>query len=200
MLVNEHLTWKEHITVTENKVSKNLGLLHRARRVLDSTALKNLYFSFIHGYLNYGNMVWASTSATKLKKLASKQKQALRILNDEFTDIKEIMVRMKVLNIYKLNIYQILNFVFKIKANTAPCIFQNPFTEIQHQYSTRFSKNSFVESQLVNCQKKISVSSRGQRLWSKLLDQQQKSLDRETSFKKSIKLTLLSLENKLKFF
>ena len=27
---------------------------------------------------------------------------------------------MKVLNIYKLNIYQILNFMFKIKANTAP--------------------------------------------------------------------------------
>ena len=65
MLIDEHLTWKERITVIENKVSKN------------STALKNLYFSFIHSYLNYGNIVWASTSRTKLKKLASKQKQAL---------------------------------------------------------------------------------------------------------------------------
>ena len=54
VLIDEHLTWKEHIAVIENKVSKNLGLLHRARRVLDSTALKNLYFSFIHSYLNYG--------------------------------------------------------------------------------------------------------------------------------------------------
>ena len=68
MLIDEHLTWKEHVTVIENKVSKNLGLLYRARRVLDSTALKNLYFSFIHSYLNYGNIVWASTSRTKLKK------------------------------------------------------------------------------------------------------------------------------------
>ena len=41
----------------------------------------------------------------KTKKLASKQKQALRILNNEFTDIREIMIRMEVLNIYKLNIY-----------------------------------------------------------------------------------------------
>ena len=79
-------------------------------------ALKNLYFSFIHSYLNYGNTVWTSTSTTKLKKLASKQKQC------------KIMVRMKVLNIYKLNMYQILNFMSKIKANTAPCIFQNQFT------------------------------------------------------------------------
>ena len=200
VLIDKHLTWKEHITVIENKVSKNLGILYRARRVLDSTALKKLYFSFIHSYLNYGNIVWASTSRIKLTKLASKQKQALRIVYNESTDIKEIMGRMKVLNIYKLNIYQILNFIFKIKTNTAPCIFEKQFTGIQHQYSTRFSKNSFVESQLVYSQTKFSVSSRGPRLWNKLVDQQQKSLDRETCFKKSIKLSLLSLENEIRFF
>ena len=105
VLIDEHLTWKDHITVIENKVSKNVGFLHRAKSVLDSTALKNLYFSFIHSYLNYGNIVWASASTAKLKKLASNQKQALRILNNEFTDIRKIMVRMKVLNIYKHNIY-----------------------------------------------------------------------------------------------
>ena len=44
VLIDEHLTWKEHIAVTENKVSKNLGLLHRARRVLNSTALKICIF------------------------------------------------------------------------------------------------------------------------------------------------------------
>ena len=71
---------------------------------------------------------------SKTKKTTSKQKQALRILNNDFTDIKKIMVRMKVLNIYKLHIFQILNFMFKIKANTAPCIFQNQFTKIHHQY------------------------------------------------------------------
>ena len=121
---------------------------------------------------------------SKTKKLSSKQKQALRILNNEFTDIREIMVRMKVLNIYKLNIYQILSLMFKMKANTAPCIFQNQFMEIQHQYSTRFSKNNFVESHLVCSQTKFSVSSRRPRLWNKLLDQQQIYLDRKTSFKK----------------
>ena len=33
------------------------------------------------------------------------------------------MVRMEVLNIFELNIYQILNFMLKIKTNTTPCIF-----------------------------------------------------------------------------
>ena len=34
----------------------------------------------------------------------------------------EIMVRMKVLSLCKLDIYQILNFMFKIKINTAHVI------------------------------------------------------------------------------
>ena len=78
--------------------------------------------------------------------------------------------------------------------------FPKPVYEIQHQYSTKFSKNSFVESQLIYYQTKLSVSSQGPRLWNILLDQQQKSLDRKTFFKKSIKLTLFSLENELRFF
>ena len=67
------------------------------------------------------------------------------------------MVRIKLLNIYKLNIYENLNFMFQIRTNTGPCIFENQFTEIQHQYSTRFSKNSFVENQIVYSQTKFSV-------------------------------------------
>ena len=40
----------------------------------------SLYYSFIHNYLNYGNIAWCNTSMTKLKKLLSKQKQALRTI------------------------------------------------------------------------------------------------------------------------
>ena len=68
-------------------------------------------------------------------------------------------------------------------------------SNLAHQFSTRVSNNSFVESQLVYSPTRLSVSSRGPRLWNKLLDQQHKSLDHETSFEKPIKLTPLSLEN-----
>ena len=39
---------------------------------------------------------------TKLKKLASKQKQTIRIFENENCNIKESMTKMKILNIYKL--------------------------------------------------------------------------------------------------
>ena len=78
VLVDENLTWIDHITLFENKLSKNLGLLHKAKNYLKS--MVSLYYSFIHSYLNYGNIAWCSTSMTKLKKLLSKQKQALRTI------------------------------------------------------------------------------------------------------------------------
>ena len=71
-LIDERLTWNNHITVIENTVSKHFGPLYRARRAPDSTALENLYFSFIHSYLHYGNIVWASTSRIKLNQRVSK--------------------------------------------------------------------------------------------------------------------------------
>ena len=84
VIVVEHLNWKDHINVIENKLSKNLGLLHKAKQFLNAKAMKSLYFSFIHSYLTYGN-VWCSTSMNKTKKLFSKQKQAIKII--PMTDI-----------------------------------------------------------------------------------------------------------------
>ena len=78
--VDENLIWIDHITLVENKLSKNLGLLHKAKNYLNKKSMVSLYYSFIHSYLSYGNIAWCSTSMTKLKNLLSKQKQALRTI------------------------------------------------------------------------------------------------------------------------
>ena len=65
------------------------------------------------------------------------------------------------LNIYKLNIYQVLTFMFKIKQDTVPVSFRNDFREISHRYPTRFSQSNFVEGNILSNQTKLAVSSRG---------------------------------------
>ena len=126
ILLDEHLSWKNHISVVENKVSRNIRILHEAKNIFSKGGLKTLSFSFVHCYLNYGNIAWGSTTWTKLKELASKQRQAIRaIYPAEY--IREKMEEMKVLNIYKLNFYQVLTFTFKIKRDSAPAAFRNNF-------------------------------------------------------------------------
>ena len=119
VLVDENLTWIDHITLVEKKLSKNLGLLHKAKNYLNKKSMLSLYYSFIHSYLNCGNIAWCNTYMTKLKELLSKQKQALRTIpvptSQSESRSKQIMRELCVLNIYQLSIYNILNFMFKVK-------------------------------------------------------------------------------------
>ena len=48
VLFNETLSWKNHTNLIENKISKSLGILHRAKFLLNQRSRKNVYFSFIH--------------------------------------------------------------------------------------------------------------------------------------------------------
>ena len=54
--IDEKLTWKNHIEVVENKISKNIGVLYRASNLLDFKNLLKIYFSFIHIYISYANI------------------------------------------------------------------------------------------------------------------------------------------------
>ena len=41
-LLDVPLSWKNHISVAENKVSKNIGILHKAKNILTKGGLKTL--------------------------------------------------------------------------------------------------------------------------------------------------------------
>ena len=47
VLLDENLTWKNHINLIENKISKSLGILHPAKFLLNQKSRKDIYFSFI---------------------------------------------------------------------------------------------------------------------------------------------------------
>ena len=80
VILDEHLTWKKHIQLIKIKVSKSVGVLYNANKLINSKCLRSIYFSFIYSYINYANIAWATTNKTNLKKLFWKQKQAARII------------------------------------------------------------------------------------------------------------------------
>ena len=42
----------------ENKVSKNIGILYKAKEIINAKGLRSLYYSFIHTLLNYHDEVY----------------------------------------------------------------------------------------------------------------------------------------------
>ena len=66
IFTDESLTWKGHIEDSCNKISKSVGIMYKSRNINSKRLMKQLYFSFIHSYLNYANKAWASTNKSNL--------------------------------------------------------------------------------------------------------------------------------------
>ena len=56
ILLDDNLSWKEHIKYLENELAKDIGLMYRAKLFLDKKSLLAIYYSYIHSYLNYANL------------------------------------------------------------------------------------------------------------------------------------------------
>ena len=80
IIIHENLSWKPHITSICDKVAKVIGILSKSRRYLPSVTLKTLYNSLFLPYINYCNLIWASTYASYLEPLYLLQTKAIRII------------------------------------------------------------------------------------------------------------------------
>ena len=162
-MLDEHIGWNDHIHAIEKKLTKNIGLLYRATQVLDKESLKAIYFSFIHSYLNYANITWASKYFTKLKTIHYQQKHAARIIFDEdiLTDSRPLLRSLNALNIYQINLYQHANFMYKFKKCQAPKLFNMAFEKSTDKYPTQFSENNFKCKKYSLTSTKHSISVRG---------------------------------------
>ena len=202
VIIDENLTWKNHIEVVENKISKNIGVLYRASHLLDFKNLLKIYFSFIHIYISYTNIAWASTFKTKLQGILKKQKHAARITfhANRLDHARPLLKEMKALNVYQINLIQTLKFMHKTKYGKNPRIFLPKFREVDHQYPTRFSQNSFCYKRSACKTTSFAITLRGPTIWNSFLSPHEKSIPHLSSFLKQIKFKLLNSNNETEFY
>lgn len=121
VLVDDKLTWKPHINYVCGKIAQTIGVLAKARHVVDGKSLHLLYCSLVSPYLTYCAEVWGNNYKTAIYPLVCLQKRAIRIIHNvgfrghtnslflqskvmKFPDLVEYLT---VLIIYKANKYQL---------------------------------------------------------------------------------------------
>ena len=149
VILDEHLTWKTHIQLIENKVSKNVGVLYKTIKLINSKCLRIISFFFIHSYINYANIAWVSINKTKLK-----------INQDRFTHACPLPKTLNALNVYQINLLPVLLFMHKIKTNSSPRIFIRQFQTINHKCATPYSRNNFKEPKVETNYAKYCIHAR----------------------------------------
>ena len=93
VMLDENISWKDHIKTTEKKLAKNSGLLYRTKPYLGERSLKTKCFTYI---------AWASTCITKLKPLRYTEKQAVHIVFNKgrLSHSKPLFKILNALNVY----------------------------------------------------------------------------------------------------
>jgi hypothetical protein len=61
VILDEHLSWKAHISHVANKISKSVRIIYRASFFLFKSSLRTLYYSLVYPYRQYCITVWGST-------------------------------------------------------------------------------------------------------------------------------------------
>ena len=143
VLIDERLSWSEHIKLVNNKVLKSIGIIRKIRDFISQEVLNILYYSLIHPHLSYGNIVWASTYPSNLQKLLIAQKKFVRLatFSNYLSPSAPLFKNLQIMSVYDINILQSCVFTYKYiqLSHLLPKSFHEFFTVNSqvHSYNTR---------------------------------------------------------------
>ena len=147
IVVDQHITWKQHHLYINIKIAKVIGVLRRLRNLLDIDILKCIYNALINPHLHYGAIAWGFNASL----IGQIQKKAIRIVcktkYNAHTEplFKELKI-LKFVDIVKLQVHKLY---FKYTNKTLPTYFYvSDIIRVNdandHRYRTRYAINTLL--------------------------------------------------------
>jgi hypothetical protein len=139
IVLDDTISWVEHINIIKNKISKSIGIIAKARKYLNSNTLLTLYYSFVYPHLLYCIESWGNACDTYLLPILKLQKKVLRLVKNvpKTFESKILFSELKVLTVKNLYQYTVAIFMYKYKTGKLPRVFADFFSINQNIYSTR---------------------------------------------------------------
>ena len=134
VIIDENLTWKNHIYAISKTISRNTGMLTKLKHFVPENILHSLYCTLILPYINYGVLIWGNTSKIYLDKIFKLQKWAIRtISNSHYRSHTGLLFsKFNVLNVHDTFNLNLGIFMYKHHSNQLPPIFSTYFTKHVH--------------------------------------------------------------------
>ena len=84
--IDRHLAWDEHIHFVRSKVSRAIGFLKYAKKLLPQDTFCKMYRGIVEPHLRYCCSVWGACGGTMLQVLQKLQNRAARIVTNSSYD------------------------------------------------------------------------------------------------------------------
>ena len=192
VLIDECLTWKNHIDCISKTISRNIGVMNKLKFSLPTRILHTLYCTLILPYINYGILIWGNTCKLYIDKLVKLQKWAIRTVSKSHyrSHTAPLFANSNVLTINDMYTLELAIFMYKFSINELPVAFNDFFTKRSdiHNYPTRHAKDLNITKNNKTFSDK-GIRSNGPILWNSLPSSLKESKNAKyfrNSFKKSL--------------
>ena len=103
MVIDNRLKWSSHLGHISNKISKDIRMITKVRKVFDETTLMSLYNSLILPYLMYCVHVWGNAYETHLRQLMTLQNKIVKLITGvpRRTNADALYVKLNILPLKK---------------------------------------------------------------------------------------------------
>ena len=193
VIIDNKLTWKEHINYISGKIARGIGIITKARKYLNKESLLSLYYSFIYPYFTYCNQVWGNTCKTYLEKIILQQKRAIRMIAGvpRFHSTDLLFTELKLLKFIHINKYLIGRLMFRIYNHELQNLFGDFFTVNRelHGHNTRQALHYHIPLFKTNLGKSC-LRYYGAMIWNKIMSLKIPTTTNEFLFSRTLKANI----------
>ena len=194
MILDNNLTWTQHINYVNLKLSKSIGILCKLRHLVTKQMLRPLYFTFVQPYIDYGLIDWGGANRSTLELVRKSIRKAVRILSFQKKECHkdQLFENLKILNFDLYNEFTIGKFMWKLSNNLLPNCINKLFKSNEVHKHIPGHENDFFLPAINTEIKRRTVTFKGIKIWKKI-PSDIKSIPLFSKFKKQLHNSLLNI-------
>ena len=177
MYIDENIKWHSHIAHVVLMISRNLGIMGRAKYLLSSRELLLLYNTLVLPHLSYCAVIWGKNYDTNIKRITMLQKRALRIIDKKpyLYPSNDLFIKYKMLKFKDMVKEQSIMIVLAFIKNELP----RPMAEMfkrEPATNTRHPKHFAIPFASRNY-RLFALSCSAPRIWNEVIAPEFKSIE-----------------------
>ena len=136
--IDSELSFNEQVRNVCKKASRQINVIMRLSKLLDTDVKLTMYRSFIFSNFNYCPAIWLMCSQANMKKLEKLNCRALRFVYDDYvSSYEELLLKNNHSSISVHYMHCLASEVYKCINDIAPEYLRNIFVKQNHGYSLR---------------------------------------------------------------
>ena len=173
VLIDENLTWSNHIPAISKKIASGIGSIKRISHCVPPATLQNIYHGLVLSHFDYCSVVWGNCAKTLSDKLQKLQNRAVRVLTHSSydTDANQLLTELGWDNLETRRQKLKAEMVYKSLNGLTPNYLTSKFilrSDVITSYNLRDSENKLAIPLPRTNYFKNSLSYSGAVLWNSL--------------------------------